>query len=275
MLGRLCRALDGLRATRLWQDLDARGRVSLLTHSGPWVGGFWTAGALRWARPANCQWRTALRRRLGAPVVQGDARCQLTRQSADPDAGEAPCAAPLDVWGDHALACPSKEGRLRVHHAIAQGLAVELRQLGGATVVCEKRVPELHQRTEAGEVVEAILDLEVGWPATVGAHWVDVHLRTPFSADAAQSTAGLAAEAGDRRKVKRYGPSVLPFGVEVGGRLSRQAVAACAGLARDAVEWGWRPGRRQVTLTARRLAMRASTLAELGAAGIVLAAVGG
>ena len=54
------------------------------------------------------------------------------------------------------MLAPSKEGRLRVHHAIAQGLAVELRQLGGATVVCEKRVPELHQRTEAGEVVEAL-----------------------------------------------------------------------------------------------------------------------
>ncbi len=246
----------------------------MLSSSGTWCGSFWTSGPIEWARPPNLQWRIAFLRRLGSAVVPPRERCHL--QSGDRAAAAGvPCGRTLDLKGDHPLVCKTKAGRLRLHHSVAQGLALELRRHGGAQAALEKRVPELHKVGADGTVKEAILDVVVRWPAAVREFWIDVHVRSPFGHAGAQRHPGAAADAGDRRKEVRYGDYVLGFGVETGGRLSKMAVATCIGLATTACQYGWRPGRGPCSLTARRLGQRASTLAELGAADVVREAITG
>ena len=71
---------------------------------------------------------------------------------------------------------------------------------------------------------------------------IDVTIRSPFARGLSDPSRkpGVAAAAGERDKVVRYGPAVLPFAVEQFGRLGAVARQTLAALHRESCATGGR-----------------------------------
>jgi len=120
----------------------------------------------------------------------------------------------------------------------------------------ERHVPELYV-VHDGAVHESIMDLVAWWPASGKHFMIDVTVRSPFARGLSDPSRkpGVAAAAGERDKVVRYGPAVLPFAVEQFGRLGAVARQTLAALHRESCDYGRpQPGSgRAVALSLRAL----------------------
>ena len=100
-------------------------------------------------------------------------------------------------------------------------LADRLRADIGAHVVLEQRAPHLDRQAADGSVTESRLDLVVTDKGRT--YWVGVVITDPWCSDLGTLRArlvrdGMAAEAAEGTKHRRYGVTVVPFALETGGR---------------------------------------------------------
>ena len=130
-----------------------------------------------------------------------------------------------------------------MHNAVAN-VCGNIAWHAGAMFDHEARVPALYRpaSNQAG-YEEAVLDLAVSWPGPVPSTWVDVNVHCPWSSsytDSAAHVAGYVAELGDNSKFRRYGPTVAPLSMEVGGRLSTGGMKTLERIAGESAVWGKR-----------------------------------
>ena len=269
------RGLEALAATDLHAAMSPHRQTCLLQGGGPGSGTFWSTVPDRPAlRTPNSQWAFATKSRLGVCTApQAGLTCCLQNKGDDD-----PCGEPLDSQLHHSSVCRAGAGRLRCHTAAVAVLAKHLRATGAA-VALEAAVPELYVVDAEGKVHERFMDLLAWWPGGSRRFLLDITIRSPFAADLtnAHIVPGAAARAGERDKIGHYGPTVVPFAVEQGGRLGASAQQAVMMLHRESTEFGrMRPGGgRAAVLNLRRL--RADLEAEVvrHVAQTGLAALGG
>ena len=169
--------------------------------------------------------------RLGLPICK-IGKCQLcpVTQNGAPALAEDKCGICLDVHGDHILTCKKGGGAQRVHGAVGRVLGNAARE-AGAECNFEVTVPELLQGAAgSADAVEAILDVHIWsvYPCPVQA-WVDMTCRHPQAQryrSRAASMDGIAAQAGEDDKKKRYGPGnegvvVTTAAIESWGRMGQ------------------------------------------------------
>ena len=209
--------LEALRAGRLWGDASKADKQRLLSAGGPQTGMTWTALPDP-GQPAipDTHWRIATSDRLGLLRVRAGTPCGLPRAARR--GGQ--CGKALDSKLHHIWHGRTGVARLRIHNAIAGTLGKELRSTGGH-VDLERAMPALVQRTERGEIEEAIMDVTCWWPGGLEWFGVDVTVRYAGATryHGADRRAGAAARRGEKEKHARHGKDVLPLALEAGGRL--------------------------------------------------------
>ena len=190
---------QGLQATRSQVRLR-----SCCGGSSDWVECVPSRSTLRLR---DAEFITGVRWRLGLPVCSA-AKCELRPLSANSSAEDA-CGITLDKHGDHIVSCKKGGGAQRVHGAVARVIGSAARECG-AEVSFERTVPELLQGVPGTEeAMEAILDVHIwcAFPYPME-EWVDVTCRHPFAKryrNAAAACGGVAAKAGEKDKIARYG----------------------------------------------------------------------
>ena len=224
-LSRVCRALEAAEAGRVWQQADADRRANLLTCGGPGTGQFWTrVPRSPLEHLPNAHWRQCVLSRLDVRPQFGEKRCQLCRPDDPP--GEV-CGTMLANTHRHSELCKKGAARMRSHGHVAAAL-VQLAAGVGMTADLERYVPELYEKlgTPSGEIRtrKAIMDVVLGVPGLETHLLIDVSIRSVAASRYAGAAAGQAAIAGEKEKLKRYGPSVLPLVFEAGGRLGKTSL---------------------------------------------------
>ena len=81
-------------------------------------------------------------------------------------------------------------------------------------------------------MVRRRLDVSVGWPLQPAARLLDLTVRSAHYSGGA-ATAGASLRRADASKTKRYGHTVEPVSIEVGGRFSPLAIQSLERLAVD------------------------------------------
>ena len=205
-------------------------------------------GAHEWVRSCpsertlqlnDSEFQFGVRWRLGLPVCSEGA-CMLRAKSGANGTRGPCCGQARDRWGDHAVLCGKGPGRYRVHGALCRCLcrfAGQSRVEAEAEVVCPQL---LKGQPGAKDAVEARLDVYI-WSSgpELLEEWVDVTATHPRKATARKAAAvqdGVAVEAAESKKRKRYGEgvggvSVSPAGSESWGRLGVSALSLLERLA--------------------------------------------
>ena len=117
-------------------------------------------------------------------------------------------------------------------HGHVQAALISLVERTGMYADRERYVPELYAMLpeEEGETRtrKAIMDVAITCPGVAELLLVDVSVRAASASRYSRSTAaGVAAAAGEKEKMQRYGAAVLPMVFELGGRMgpaSRQTL---------------------------------------------------
>ena len=234
LCGRICRGLQALRATRLWQQLSTDGRAAMLASGGPGAGQTWTTIPLRKEHQVhNACFRTMIALKLDIIEVPAGCVCAL------PLAGEGRrCAKHIDKRARHPDVCNSA-ARERAHGLLRARLAQRLGQ-AGAFIDEEVVVPDLCIPIATGGCTERIMDVVACWPTAATTMWLDVTIRSPWAKRYAKTD--LDAEATGRKavaeKLGRYGEAVWPVPYTTLGRLAAPGVRALAQLAAEARDAG-------------------------------------
>ena len=213
---RIMRGIEALAAARLWEGFSEHRRECLLSSGGPKAGSFWqvTPDSSKCFMD-NAHWRTAVRQRLGVLTAPDGAMCHLPKG----DDQDEKCGHSLDADLHHPLLCKVGPARMRPHRAVASALK-HLLKSSGAHVDIERAWPPLYEWS-GDRCKEAVMDLVVHWPGSCTSFLVDVTIRCPHASryTHACTKAGVAAAAGTKDKLDRYGDSVLTLAFETYGRL--------------------------------------------------------
>ena len=271
LAGRINRALDLLRACRVWRaEPSARRRRTMLEGGGPGVGRTWTTPPGRQVvKMTGAQWQTSTLLRLG--LLTRPPRClTCCLRKAD----HKPCNKALDDELLHVTSCNCGPVRHRPHECAKHALSSALRGAGANTDI-ERYIPELYTPDH-----EAILDLSVSWPGSAETYLLDVTVRSPDAVgrQRADGTCNTGARA-LYDKHSRYGATVLAIVVGHRGRSTPQTRDAFAKLGAESRRWaqarlGSKPGIRPATLqlVVEAAAIRAVADAHLLALGATSAA---
>ena len=228
--GRLNRAVALLEAASAAHGHDADSRANCLQHGGRGCGTV-LHGLPRekHMRADRATFLVILRRRLRAPLAREDATCQLPKSSNGDEEAAAPadvnqaqhgrsvCGKPLGRHARHSCHCPCGPHRIAAHNSVVNALAHTLAKAGGS-VQTERFVPELYMKRANGTWREAVMDIAISWPLTPTLRLLDITLRSSHYRGAALG-AGAAAQHAHAEKHRRYGSTVQPIAVEVGGRM--------------------------------------------------------
>ena len=177
--------------------------------------------------------------------------------------------------GLHAFLCPSGPARYHTHKALIAKMRQELVHVG-AVVDVERCCPELYCRKPDGSWREARLDLVVRFPGVVEAILLDITVQCPHAKgrEKACCIPGLAALAGEKAKLARYGGTDRPVAFESHGRLGQSSLKTLEDLASWAVAVSPGPGLRETCLLRRwRLALETILVNEK--ADILVQSLGG
>ena len=270
-MGATLQLLEGHRATQLWTTMSASDRTHYLSTGGSRTGMTWTAipdAAIRSLPDAH--WRCATLDRLNMLTARPGTCCGLPR--AHHRGGT--CGRQLDRRLRHVWHCRTAVARLRIHHAVNNALARELRIARG-NVDVERSMPDMAKRKAEGTLEEAIMDLTVWFPGAVEWHGVDVTIRFPGAAryTGASYRPGRAATKAEEEKIARYGRDVLPIAYETGGRLGAHSTLSIKRLAQLAAQAAGGLTTPQSLETRWRRALEASLLFAIADAYIL--ALGG
>ena len=270
-LSRVCRALEGGEAAKFWQAADTAGRANILTGGGPGTGITFT----RVSRSPhellpNAHWRQSVLSRLDTKPIFGGKRCNLRHNN---EGEEKACGTPLATNPRHSELCKRGAARNRAHRHL-EGALVHACAAIGLVADTERFIPELYQLLSGKEgcterVKKAIMDVVIGAPGIESHLLCDVSIRSvAASRYSSSSTAGHAAQVGEREKRTRYGSAVLPVVFECGGRIgpasleslnSIVALAATARLCHPNSVTSWRARcERAVLFATADAALRAS-----------------
>lgn len=180
-------------------------------------------------RVADAHFIAAVRARLGLALAPpaNPARPLGTAPQCQhrPRLGGPCCGAPLDGQGLHAAQCQIGGHVLAKHDDAVKLLSRRLRRDLGAIVSEEQRRPEL-DRVMNGVLVAARLDLVVvldGVEYLLDVTFTDHRTEAPDRAAARLRRSGIAAEAAEDAKRRRYGDgsNLIPIAIENGGRLGQ------------------------------------------------------
>ena len=185
------------------------------------------------------------------------------------------CGKPLGRHARHSCHCPCGPHRVAAHNSVVNALAHTLGRAGGS-VQTERFIPELYMKRSDGTWQEAVMDLAVSWPLAPSLRLLDLTLRSSHYRGAA-SGAGAAAQHAHAAKHRRYGTSVQPIAIEVGGRMLLAAIETLRRLAVDSHsgrKWQARSAPRLNAHALRRIleweALRGLALATLASCGVQL-----
>ena len=158
---------------------------------------------------------------------------------------------------------------------MVNALAHTLGKAGG-TVQTERFIPELYIKRSDGTWQEAVMDLAVSWPLAPSLRLLDLTFRSTHYRGAATG-AGAAAQHAHNAKHRRYGTSVQPIAIEVGGRMLPAAIETLRRLAVDSHsgrKWQARSAPRLSAHGLRRIleweALRGLAQATLASCGVQL-----
>ena len=221
----------------------------------------WAGGALRTRETClpNAHWRHATLERVGIATVRPGSLCEATADDGTR------CGRPLQPDGTHPGACAAKGMTLRVHTAIRNAHATQMRA-AGAFVDVERFIPTLDVTADADdaeqqphsdddlEVAErkykahrpGIADVALWWPGLAcDLSLVDVTIRSPhakrYYPDGTPLKPGVAAQCGETEKLRKYAGAMFPLALECYGRLGGRSYEYLLGLgliASDAIRSG-------------------------------------
>lgn len=206
--------------------------------------------------------------------VRGDDDDVYGDDDDNDDADKERCCAPIDRRGVHFHLCQVGTARFRPHRAVLVRLA-KLFKAAGAHVDIERACPELYQRLDetgargnqvpATRWKEAILDVVAKFPGGNTQYKLDVTLRSAYaeSYGTTHTCVGLAAAAGERHKLDRYGPTVLPIAFETLGRMGPASVSCMESLLLEAQVWGRERFNPVRTMAQWRLALETTLAYEV------------
>jgi hypothetical protein len=225
------------RRRRLLAGLSATQAALLRSASGNGAGSYLEGPPGPEYVMADKDWQTATRYRLGLPAAAVPEAARLPERCCHRGPQGTACQHALRDDDVHAIHCSLGGGTLRRHNAVARTLAEVVRDTCGATCRFEQHVPRLDD-VKDGVPRRAIMD--VVFQAPDGAVvLVDVSLVSACAGPAQRLMAsarrdGAAADEACQLKRRRYGPEVVPFVMELGGRPSDHARA----WMRKVLAWG-------------------------------------
>ena len=268
--GSASRLVELVTCARLWQASTPAARERLIAASGELAGTLFcdAAADTREGWLDDDEWRMHSQLQLGIIEVPIGARCQLV-PATGPHAGQQ-CGRVLEQQVVHGSRCRAGEQRVRIHNGARHALATELKALG-LVVDQEAPVPAWSQLNAKGQLVEAILDIQVRVPGSSIVVRVDleaVHTEAKSHRGADPAALLLAAS---HVKHERYGPEVAPLVFALRGRLCVEALETLHLLASMAVS----TAQIGPALVLRRLVRRIAVAAACAEARARLGALGG
>ena len=170
-------------------------------------------------------WETAARFRLGTKAAAGREPGRPQGACRNTTAAGRVCGEQLGQDDLQPIHCACGGGVVLRHGALARTLGRIVGEHTGASVKYEQHQPQLDKVVE-GDTVRAIMD--VCYHDQQGQHLIDVCICSPCAGEqprlnAAAKRDGEAAARQVRNKYARYGETVTPFVLEVGGRPAREA----------------------------------------------------
>jgi len=139
--------------------------------------------------------RTAVKFRLGMPLMEAGLLCPATSNKSGSTCGEE-----LDVFGDHALCCHHGTSRVFRHNQLRDILGHSAKAAGLSTVVIEKKNQISGSKKKPGDIT--IQQYRRGFAASA----FDVTVAHPLQKkhiDVATDEAGVAAQAAHDRKLQK------------------------------------------------------------------------
>ena len=143
----------------------------------------------------------------------------------DPAKAGQQCGESLGTGDVHALHCQVGGGQVLRHGGVARAVGSLVLEHLGITPLYEQWEPSLDRRTAGGEIQRAKLD--VCYHDAEQRHvMLDITCVSPLAGDpghlaSAARRDGVSAQAAESGKYARYGQTVTPFVLELGGRPSK------------------------------------------------------